>query len=513
MEKTLFSVEFQTKDQQYMYDCMTSRIINVDNKLKYMIRNFFNKNSEYSYMREKYNLSQKEYKNIRQYAEVLISKYNMFYHENEEYTINYELSKEDIEEMTYNSPLSQLILIVTNNCNLRCEYCVYSEKYPKEIGYSKSNMDFKTAKLAIDQFFKIHKERKKRGLRKEAHISFYGGEPLLNFELIKKSIEYVKKIDSSTIFYITTNGTIMNDEIAEFLTTNNIMLTFSLDGYKDNHDRNRVYVNNKKSFDIILNNIEKLQSTKRKLNTERAISFNCCFDSYTDLDKVVSFFEEHYYDFNPFFITFAQIKPYDTTYYQWCDEQYNAGNLKLEKDRLKISREIVEKKLFDESISTREYRKIAASIFLGELTFYIRNKSGTSSILRNSCMPLSKMAVTTEGKIVLCEKMCEKFPVGDVDSGINWKNVSDVSNKMIKFFNSKKCSTCKARALCDACFMFLEEDGNINNQFCERKIELFEKELKHHSTLYERGTDILSVIEENKDKVLSMKGVSNNEIF
>lgn len=513
MGKSLFSVEFQTKDQQYMYDCMTSKIINVDDKLKYMIKNFFNADSEYVYMKEKYNLSEKEYTNMRQYANLLISNYNMFYHDNEEYTVNHELSKEELEEMTYNSSLSQLILIVTDNCNLRCEYCVYSEKYPKEIGYSKKNMDFKTAKLAIDQFFKIHKERKKRGLRKEAHISFYGGEPLLNFELIRKSIEYVKKIDPSTIFYITTNGTIMNDEIAEFLATNNIMLTFSLDGYKDNHDRNRVYINHKESFDIILKNIKKLQDVKRQLNIETAISFNCCFDSYTDLDKVVSFFEDHYYDFNPFFITFAQIKPYDTTYYQWCDEQYNSGKLKLEKDRLKTSKEIVEKKLFDKNISTREYRKVAASIFLGELTFYIRNKSGVSSILRNSCIPLSKIAVTTEGKIALCEKMCEKFPVGDIYTGVDWESACNVSNKMIKFFNSKKCSTCKARAMCDACFMFLEEDGGINNEFCERKIEFFEKELEHHSILHEEGADILSVIEENKDKILSMKGISDNETF
>lgn len=66
--------------------------------------------------------------------------------------------------------------------------------------------------------------------------------------------------------------------------------------------------------------------------------------------------------------------------------------------------------------------------------------------------------------------MCEKFPVGDVVNGLNWKEIQLVTNKLIKFFNSTKCKNCKAKVLCEACFMYLEEDGSINETFCKDKL-------------------------------------------
>jgi len=505
MNKSLFIIEFQTKDQQYIYDCGSSKIINVNNKLKHIIKNFFNSNSEYNYMKEVYDLTEKEYKSMRNYINLLINKYNMFYSNNSNNAyINSNLSKNEIQEIMYESPISQLILIVTNNCNLRCEYCVYSDKYPKDIGYSKLNMDFNTAKLAIDSFFELNKERKKRGLNKDIHISFYGGEPLLNFDLIKKSIGYAKRINPETKFYITTNGTIMNDEIADFLANNNIFITFSLDGYKENHDRNRVFVNNKKSFDMVVSNIKKLQSVKKSLNVEMPITFNCCLDSYTDLDKVVSFFETYYYDFYPFFTTFSQIKPFNTTYYEWCDEQYNNGTLSLVKDAFQDSRKIVKNKFLNKDISTKEYRQVANAIFFNELSFLIRNRSGNNSVLKNSCLPLSKIAVSPEGNLFLCEKMCEKFSVGDINNGINWDEICDVTNKIISFFSSEKCTTCEAKSMCDACFMFLEEDGTMSKEFCERRVKSLKKELEDHLTLYEEEADIFSILNENKNNILSI---------
>ncbi|SFU53022.1 4Fe-4S single cluster domain-containing protein [Clostridium sp. DSM 8431] len=124
----------------------------------------------------------------------------MFYYE-EGKDIKNELIVNELKELTYDSPLSQLILIMTDNCNLKCEYCIYSDKYPKDIEYSRRKMDFNTAKLSIDKYFELHKERKKHGLNKSANVSFYGGEPLLNFDLIKKSVEYIKNRARNNILY------------------------------------------------------------------------------------------------------------------------------------------------------------------------------------------------------------------------------------------------------------------------------------------------------------------------
>lgn len=249
-------VDFKTDKQEYLYDPITSRVITTTEEQTFLIKNFFSETSNFENMNRLFNLDRSEYDSIKKFIQDLIMKYNMFYYSSYE-GLNNELSIEEIKDLTYKSSLSQLILIVTENCNLRCEYCIYSDKYPKDIKYSDLKMDFDTAKLAIDEYFRLHSKREEYGLNKTPNISFYGGEPLLNFELIKQCVEYIKKIDSSTIFYITTNGTIMTDEITKFLSENNFIVTFSLDGNKENHDRNRIVINKIGTFDVIYKNIKK----------------------------------------------------------------------------------------------------------------------------------------------------------------------------------------------------------------------------------------------------------------
>ncbi|MBQ3422040.1 MAG: hypothetical protein IJH34_10305, partial [Romboutsia sp.] len=320
-------------------------------------------------------------------------------------------------------------------------------------------------------------------------------------------VEYIKKIEPETIFYITTNGTIMNDEIARFFATNNFIVTFSLDGYKENHDRNRIFIDRRKSFDTVIKNIKKLKAVKNELGDNNPISFNCCFDLYTDLEKVVYFFEENYHEFAPFFITYAPIKKVDTTYYEWCDKRY-LNDTEFKKGTLYESKRKLENKLFYKNEFSTEFKEVAASLFLGELTFYIRNKNHNIGILRNSCLPLSKMTVTPDGKIVLCEKMCEKFPVGHVNEGIDWNKLCDITNALIRFFNSDKCRKCKVRAMCEACFMYLDSNGMISEDFCNEKITNFEKELEHHYKLYEDRVNILDVLKDNRDNILKVQEVS-----
>jgi uncharacterized protein len=164
-------------------------------------------------------------------------------------------------------------------------------------------------------------------LKKNAIVSFYGGEPLLQFDLIKKVIEYCNRSGPDINYYMTTNGTLLTDEMIDFIIKNDIIMTFSLDGYKSNHDRNRVFMNDKGSFDTVMKNIIRLQEEKKRRNYTKFISFNCCYDSYTDLTKVIEFFESNSSLFEPYYLIFGQINPYDTYYYEYCDEMYKNGIL------------------------------------------------------------------------------------------------------------------------------------------------------------------------------------------
>lgn len=160
----------------------------------------------------------------------------------------------------------QLTLQVTQQCNLRCEYCAYSGMYENRV-HSNKKMTFETAKKAIDFFIEHSRETK------QLSFGFYGGEPLLMFPLIKQCMEYIEdSIEGKEILYsITTNGTLLNDEIVDFFAEHNVFLSISLDGAKKDHDRHRKFVSGEGSFDLIMNNIERLK--KGILNMEKRLCF------------------------------------------------------------------------------------------------------------------------------------------------------------------------------------------------------------------------------------------------
>ena len=160
----------------------------------------------------------------------------------------------DTLEFQANYMCQHLMLQVTQQCNLRCEYCAYSGMYDNRV-HSNKRMTFALAKRSID-FFIDHSRESKR-----VTFGFYGGEPLLEFSLIKQCIEYIEnQMEGKEIHYaITTNGTLLNDEIGEYFAKHNISLAISLDGSKKEHDLHRKFRNGKGSFDVIMNNIKRIK--------------------------------------------------------------------------------------------------------------------------------------------------------------------------------------------------------------------------------------------------------------
>ena len=145
-------------------------------------------------------------------------------------------------------------IIVTSKCNLRCKYCYEGNDK------SQSDMNIDTASKAIDFITEmiLTKEEPTRKHR----VVFHGGEPMLNFELIK----FIKnRLDKTIpkdyiIDYITTiNGTILNNEMIDFIKQNNIFLSISIDGTKEVHNQNRIYPDGKGSYSTLATNLIKLK--------------------------------------------------------------------------------------------------------------------------------------------------------------------------------------------------------------------------------------------------------------
>lgn len=129
------------------------------------------------------------------------------------------------------------VLNVTNNCNCKCTYC-FTHQNPKE-------MSFQTAKDAIDFVHKLWPND-------EIFIGWFGGEPLLKFyDVIKPTMEWAKEKYGEITWGITTNGTLLNLEIINFLDSFNTSIVFSFDGPQEIQDNQRPLKNNKSCFNAV----------------------------------------------------------------------------------------------------------------------------------------------------------------------------------------------------------------------------------------------------------------------
>ena len=144
-----------------------------------------------------------------------------------------------------------MCLHIAHDCNLRCPYC-FAEQGP--YGGDLSMMDAETGKAAIDFLFDIS------GNRKNLNIDFFGGEPLMNFDVVRELILYIgdkaKKTGKIPELTLTTNAVLLDKEKGNFLKEHEISVVLSIDGRPEVHDKMRYTANQKGSYDLVMKNIK-----------------------------------------------------------------------------------------------------------------------------------------------------------------------------------------------------------------------------------------------------------------
>lgn len=146
-----------------------------------------------------------------------------------------------------------LCLHVAHTCNLNCDYCFASQgKYHGK----RALMSYETGKRALD--FLVENS----GARRNLEVDFFGGEPLMNFEVVKQLVAYARSIEKQKNknfrFTLTTNGVLIDDDVIDFVNRemNNVVL--SLDGRKEVHDRHRVDYEGQGSYDLVVPKFQRL---------------------------------------------------------------------------------------------------------------------------------------------------------------------------------------------------------------------------------------------------------------
>lgn len=398
-------------------------------------------------------------------------------------------SYDRIDNYYLENGFQQLTLQVTDQCNLRCKYCIYSDYYPESASYGDNFMKFETALKGIDIYMSYFEKIFEINSKRSPIFAFYGGEPLINFSVIRKSVEYIQREypQYDHKFTITTNGILLADkDICDFLRKNNFWICVSIDGYKEHHDKNRLSIDGEKTYEKIIKNID------ANLSDYENVFSLCCIDYSSDLLKLDEFYEKNDRrnggKFPPL-LRISLINSSFTTYYDNFSQQEINSYLAKYEMLHKIFLEKVLKNdkvsLFSDVLFSSDYlRFYDRQKFLNVCNFY---EHGCGN-----CLPGDKLYVTTDGRISICEKvLSSNFSFGNVETGLDLNKV----NEIIAKYNQKvisKCKDCIISRLCSQCYSTLDADFNIeNNNICQNRIAHAKKILCNMVQIQKTNPDYL----------------------
>lgn len=152
-----------------------------------------------------------------------------------------------------------LCLHIAHDCNLACQYCFAEEG---EYHGRRALMSYEVGKKALD--FLVANS----GSRRNLEVDFFGGEPLMNWKVVKELVAYgrelEKQYDKHFRFTLTTNGVLLNEEVQEFVNREMDNVVLSLDGRKEVNDRMRPFRNGKGSYDLIVPKFQKLAESRNQ---------------------------------------------------------------------------------------------------------------------------------------------------------------------------------------------------------------------------------------------------------
>jgi len=352
------------------------------------------------------------------------------------------LTKEDVDNRLSNA--NQLILEISQDCNLRCGYCVHTGMYKGIRTHKPAKMSIKTAKKSIDYYLLFLFSKRRTRKLNDVWISFFGGEPLLEKEMIFEVIDYAKKKVESKFdirFRLNTNGLLLKSDIVDKLIHENIKIDISFDGPEDQHDKFRKLKSGEGSWKHIMKNVKYIKETYPSFYKSN-IKFQLTLHPYHDIKTIHDFFLE-------------------------TSDFFNSDNLIINHfridDRLNVPRSEYEKlisgqeflwKAVDQHFNKKKwfYWKFGiANIEIKEVKKPTRIH-GTNMTYTGTCSFVEdQMFVNAQGKIKLCEKASEFF-IGDVYDGLDIDLLIDLDYRWKKEVQKSKCWECQIKFLCPQCF-------------------------------------------------------------
>ena len=328
---------------------------------------------------------------------------------------------EQFADMMVSAPIKAMCLNVAHDCNLRCSYCFASTG---DFGGERKLMTAETGKKAIDYLLKYS------GDRHNLEMDFFGGEPLMAFDVVKEVVDYArskeKEYNKNFRFTITTNGMLLTDDKIDYINKEMYNVVLSLDGRKEVNDRMRFCVNGSGSYDIILPKFQKMAK-------ERGDGQYYIRGTFTKYNKDFSNDVLHFYEKGFEQISIEPVVTDPKLPYALTEEDLPEVYAEYEK----LAKIIIEKRKNGE--------------FFNFFHFMIDLEGGPCLYKRLSgCGSGTEyLAVTPWGDFYPCHQFVgdENFLMGNVNEGITRPEIAD-EFRCCNVYTKEKCKKCFARFYC-----------------------------------------------------------------
>ncbi|MBO7424122.1 MAG: radical SAM protein [Clostridiales bacterium] len=330
-----------------------------------------------------------------------------------------------------------ITLELNRKCNFRCTYCYLKDKLDYE-------MTAETAKRSID--FAVKKYELDKDPKKEIGVNFIGGETLCSFPMIKKTISYINETypDIKFVYSMTTNGSLINEDIVSFLIENDFYVKISLDGRREDNDLNRVWVSGKGTFDDVIKRFKYLNRYQIELN--RGIQVNSVVTKNNYMN---------YADNLKFLVDEGGLRSIDLSINKgdvWSDEDLNS------------LAEVMEKAL--DYYMERNMNNVFFSWDFIEKAYKNHLRKGDKRLFKCGG-GVSSFYIAWNGDIFMCPSCMEKeFVIGKVEDDLGGLWYSEIiKNKGLTKIDNQKCMACKYSDVCPTKGCFINsytENGSIH---------------------------------------------------
>lgn len=355
---------------------------------------------------------------------------------------------------------------LTTKCNLRCTYCCYSGNYRNTRSHGTDSMGIKDVDKVLN-FINI------TASQRPIIISFYGGESLLEIDLLKVFVRNAQRLWKEDVkFELSTNGTLLSYENIEYFVNHKFTLFVSLDGSASIHDRQRVYPNGKGSFEVVRKSLKLISDNYPEFYKNNVHLMMTVMD-VSELPYIAKewFEDELLNGKTP--IRISSVAP-----------NYSCG---VEKENIDdcLSKYMSILKYYEEH-PEYELLKVFFERFLAE---WIDRPIINLDVNENppTCVPNNtKLYIDVDGKIGICEKMPDVYRIGSLSAGLDFQAINDIADKTATIIKSR-CGECPVARLCDICPNVIDLSVDEMDIYCHNQKVVQEVKFRIFCEMAERG--------------------------